>query len=236
MTPDVLALGLIWYFVLLLSLTVHEAAHGWVALRLGDETAYLAGQVALDPLPHIRREPFGMVLVPILFFGLSVARGGAPWMIGWASTPYDSNWAFAHPRRAGWMALAGPASNLFLALLAAAIIRVGVSQGVFVPGLLTFESVAMATVPGVWETFATLLSLVFSLNLLLFVFNLLPVPPLDGSGMLNLFVREDQAQRIMEWMAQPGWAFGGLLVAWLLIRRIFYPIFIQACQMLYVGV
>lgn len=235
MTPELLGLGLIWYFVLLLSLTVHEAAHGWAALRLGDETAYLAGQVSLDPLPHIRREPFGMVLVPILFFGLSVARGGAPWMIGWASTPYDPSWAFAHPRRAGWMALAGPASNLFLALLAATIIRVGVSQGVFMPGLLAFESVAMATVPGVWDTLATLLSLLFSLNLLLFVFNLLPVPPLDGSGMLNLLVREDQAQRIMEWMAQPGWAFGGLLVAWLLIRRIFYPIFIEACELLYVG-
>ncbi|MCP5070328.1 MAG: site-2 protease family protein, partial [bacterium] len=166
MTPDLLALGLIWYFVLLLSLTVHEAAHAWTALRLGDETAYLVGQVSLDPLPHIRREPFGTVLVPILFFGLSVARGAPPWMIGWASTPYDPNWAFAHPRRAGWMALAGPMSNLLLALLAAVSIRIGVSQGVFEPGLLAFESIAIATVPGVWETLATLLSLIFSLNLL----------------------------------------------------------------------
>ncbi len=235
MTPDLLALGLIWYFVLLLSLTVHEAAHAWAALRGGDPTAYQGGQVSLDPLPHIRREPFGTVLVPILFFGLSVARGAPPWMIGWASTPYDPTWAFGHPRRAGWMALAGPAANLLLSLLAAVAIRVGVAQGVFAPGQIAFESVAVSTAPGVWETLATLCSLLFSLNLLLFVFNLLPVPPLDGAGILNLFVREDRAQRLMEWMAQPGLAFGGLLVAWLLIRRIFYPVFAEACLLLYSG-
>ena len=82
------ALAVIWYAVLVFSLTFHEAAHAWAAQRGGDLTAYVLGQVTLDPRPHIRREPFGMVLVPLLFFATS------GWMIGWASTPFDARWAY----------------------------------------------------------------------------------------------------------------------------------------------
>jgi len=235
MNVDVLALGLIWYVALLLSLTIHEAAHAWAAMRGGDPTAYHDGQVSLDPRPHVRREPFGMVFIPIFFYLWSVLQGLPPWMIGWASAPYDPAWAFVHPRRAGWMALAGPASNLVLALLAAASIRLGVAAGVFDPGYAVFELVAQARQPGVWESVATLLSLLFSLNLLLCMFNLIPLPPLDGAGVLNIFLSEAQAQRLMHWMAQPMLAYGGLLVAWLAIRPIFRPVFDAACRLLYVG-
>jgi hypothetical protein len=65
--PDY-AIGLIWYVVFLYSTVCHEAGHAWAAYRLGDDTAYAGGQVSLDPIPHIRREPFGMVLVPLLSF------------------------------------------------------------------------------------------------------------------------------------------------------------------------
>jgi len=77
---DYAALAMAWYVVLLVSLSFHEAAHGFAAMKLGDTTAYHGGQVTLDPIPHIRREPFGMVVFPILSFLL------AGWMIGWAST------------------------------------------------------------------------------------------------------------------------------------------------------
>ena len=80
---DFLALGLGWYVVFVFSVTCHEAAHAFAAMKLGDKTAYHGGQVTLDPTPHVRRSPFGMVVVPILSFLL----GG--WMIGWASAPYD---------------------------------------------------------------------------------------------------------------------------------------------------
>ena len=103
--------GLQWYLVFLYSTTLHEAAHAWAALKLGDDTAYQGGQVTLDPTPHIRREPIGMVVVPLLSF----LFGG--WMIGWASTPYDPDWAMRYPRRSAWMSLAGPALTLQQILL-----------------------------------------------------------------------------------------------------------------------
>src|SRR5512139_3082516 len=101
MRPE-LVNGLVFYVVFLFSTTLHEAAHAWAALRGGDPTAYQGGQVSLDPMPHIRREPFGMVVLPLL---TALATG---WPFGYASAPYNPNWAVRHPDRAAWMALAGP--------------------------------------------------------------------------------------------------------------------------------
>ena len=103
--PD-LASAFVYYVVFLLSTTLHEAGHAWAAKLGGDLTAYHGGQVSLDPRPHIRREPFGMVVLPIL----TVLVSG--WPMGFASAPFDPIWALRHPKRAGWMALAGPAANL----------------------------------------------------------------------------------------------------------------------------
>src|SRR5947209_12732926 len=124
-----IALGVTWFFVFLFSTTLHEAGHALAALRLGDPTAYHGGQVTLSPFPHIRREPFGMVAVPLLSFVLS--KGS--WMMGWASAPYDPEWAHRYPKRAAIMALAGPAANLLLVLLSGLAIRAGMMAGVFAP-------------------------------------------------------------------------------------------------------
>jgi len=228
---DAIALGLLWYVVLLFSLTFHEAAHAWAALRGGDATAYHGGQVTLDPVPHMRREPFGMVVVPILLWVVS----GGGWMFGWASTPYDPRWAYAHPRRAGWMSLAGPASNLVLVLLAALSIRAGLAAGVFaLPDYATFAELVVAE-GDVGGTAATLVSIAFTLNLVLLVFNLMPVPPLDGSGALGAFLPEDAARRVQEWMAQPGLALGGLLLAWWGFPYVFRPVHDFSLGVLYAG-
>src|SRR3954469_2755940 len=108
MTGDVLAFGLIWFVAFLFSSTCHEASHAWVARRGGDETAHSLGQVSLNPFPHIQREPFGMVIMPWLS---PIYAAG---MMGWASAPYNPQWALRPPRRAAWMALAGPAANFAL--------------------------------------------------------------------------------------------------------------------------
>ena len=84
-----------WYVAFLLSITCHEGAHALAAKLGGDLTAFHEGQVSLNPVPHIRREPFGAVVVPLLSYIL----GG--WMIGWASAPYDPDWQRRHPHRAG---------------------------------------------------------------------------------------------------------------------------------------
>jgi Zn-dependent protease len=156
----------VWYLAFLFSTTCHEAAHAFVALRGGDRTAYLGGHVTLDPTPHIKREPFGMVLVPVLGYLMS---GG---MIGWASVPVDPRWARAHPRRAALMSLAGPATNFLLAMLALLVLRILRDQGVFAG--MHPKSATMAL--------STLLYAMVQLNILLGIFNLIPFPPLDGAG------------------------------------------------------
>jgi len=105
--PD-LADGLLYYVVFLFSTTLHEAAHAWAAARGGDLTAYQGGQVSLSPVPHIRREPIGMVVLPLF----AVLTTG--WPFGYASALYNPDWARRCPHRAAWMALAGPAVNLTL--------------------------------------------------------------------------------------------------------------------------
>ena len=227
---DTLILGIVWYVVLLFSLTFHEASHAWAALRGGDRTAYHGGQVSLDPVPHIRREPFGTVIFPLLSFSL----GG--WMFGWASTPYDPAWAHAHPRRAGWMSLAGPLANLALLLAAGLAIRAGLAAGVFVaPVSIEFSHLTDAVSGGLWESAATLLSILFTLNLILFGFNLLPFPPLDGSGVLALLLPEAGARRVQEFFAQPALALGGILLAFILFREVFPLLHLAAINLLYPG-
>jgi Zn-dependent protease len=225
---DLVLLGVAWYVVFLFSTSCHEAAHAWAAYRLGDPTAYHGGQVSLDPLPHIRREPFGTVVFPILTFVFS-----RQWMMGWASAPYDPAWADRHPRRAAWMALAGPAANLSLVLLAAAAIRIGVALEVFAPpASATLSSVVDAT-PGVASGVGTVVSILFSLNLVLALFNLIPLPPLDGSGAIPLLLPERAARAYLDFLRQPMLAVAGLLVAWRLFGPLFDPVHTFALNLLY---
>jgi hypothetical protein len=121
-----LATGLIWFIAFLLSTTVHEAMHALVAWKGGDPTAYQGGQVSLSPVPHIKREPIGMLVVPLL---TSLTQG---WAMGWASAPYDPRWAERYPRRAALMAAAGPAGNFMIAAVALIALRVGLMLGWFV--------------------------------------------------------------------------------------------------------
>ena len=179
LTPEFL-LGFIWYVAFLFSTTCHEAAHAFVAKQGGDETAAQGGQVSLNPIPHIRREPFGMVLIPLLSYFINQS------MIGWASAPFDPAWERRHPRRAGWMALAGPAANFSLMLLAVIGLRLGMYAG-----WLGWDPATGR--PGI--ALVTLL-VFFSLNLLLGTFNLLPVPPLDGSTGIMIFMSEARRKNI----------------------------------------
>src|SRR3954452_19095911 len=162
MTPEVIAFGLIWYVVFLFSTTCHEAAHAFVAKREGDLTAFEGGQVTLNALPHIAREPFGMVVFPIVSF----LMGG--WMMGWASAPYDPAWSSRYPHRAAKMALAGPTANFLLAVAAGTLLHLGLLLGVFhPPASAGFTEIVAANRPGLAQLVAQVLSLLFSLNVLL---------------------------------------------------------------------
>ncbi|MFA5260974.1 MAG: site-2 protease family protein [Candidatus Omnitrophota bacterium] len=140
--------------VLFVSVIFHEIAHGWAAYLLGDPTAKMAGRLTLNPLRHI--DPLGTFIVPAVL----KLMGFSP--IGWAKpVPINYSNLRAPKRDMLWVALAGPATNIGLALLSSAFLRV---------------------VPA--SFFRDLLSIVVLLNLLLAVFNLIPVPPLDGSRIL----------------------------------------------------
>ena len=213
-----LAMLPLWYVAFLFSLTCHEAAHALVALWGGDPTAYHAGQVTLNPVPHMRREPWGTILVPLLSYFLG---NGA--MIGWGSAPYDPYWEQRYPRRAAWMALAGPAANLILVLATAAIIQIGQFAGFF-QGLPVVSFTSIIEGKDLAGGAATFLSILFSLNILLALFNLIPVPPLDGRTAIGLILPEKLNDQFRELTRNPMFQMMGVLLAWYLINPLFRPV------------
>ena len=228
---DIVTLALIWFVVFLFSTTCHEGAHALVAKLGGDPTA--SGQITLNPIPHIQREPFGMVVVP--FVTLLLNSGGA--MIGWASAPYDLVWAYRHPHRAARMALAGPATNFILMLSAAAAIRVGLATGYFEPpqSIENYASITLASDPaGVGSLVASFLGVMFSLNLILGVLNLIPVRPFDGFLGATILVSEDKARQFLDSLGQ------GQNIGMILVFVGFYfassHILVFALNTLYVGI
>lgn len=164
-TPERIAWGITSYVVLLFSLSFHEAAHAWMARRLGDHTAEHEGRISLNPIVHI--DPIGTVLMPLLQFVAS----GMP-LLAWAKpTPYvASNFNRDTSLRRGHVLVAGvgPLSNLVLAFVFTALLLVADRAGLLETSKTTFMILALGV----------------QLNVALAVFNLVPLPPLDGSKVL----------------------------------------------------
>lgn len=230
--PQILATLPMWLVAFLFSLTCHEAAHALAAKLGGDLTAYYGGQVSLDPIPHIRRHPFGTVVIPIISFFLN----GGTWMIGWGSAPMDPYWAHRHPKRAAWMAAAGPAANLVLVLITVAVIHLGLAAGWFSSPDRPSTTEIVMTAEGGKTIFTMFLSVMFTLNLLLATFNLMPVPPLDGHGVLGLLLPDDLARKWAEWAREPTFQMVGFLLVWKGFGYLWGPIFLGALNLLYPGV
>jgi len=173
--PHAIVQGLLWFAAFLFSTTVHEAAHALASLRGGDPTAYLGGQVSLSPLPHIRREPIGMLVVPLAFAAL---RGGL---------------------------LAG----LFES-----------------PEHVALSHLVEAASDAPWLTaLGALVSVLLVQNVLLFVFNMLPFPPLDGASAIGGVVPERVALWLRGFTANPAFSILGIFIAWQVFPRVVGPIF-----------
>jgi Zn-dependent protease len=223
----------IWFVAFLLSATCHEAAHALAARLGGDDTAHEAGQVTLNPLPHLSREPFGMVFVPLLSYLW------AGWMIGWASAPYDPEWAERHPRRAGWMALAGPAANFALAGVAVVGIRAMLMFGLGAPPQTAgFEHLVepVAGADPMLTQLARFLSVMALLNGLLGTFNLMPLPPLDGAAVLKAFGGSGARRLVDAMLGLPMAGLVCLLIAWQLFGFLAPWVFDGVLQLTYPGV
>jgi len=188
MSQQELVLILFQVMVLMMAFAVHESAHAYVAMRLGDPTAYMLGRVTLNPLKHL--DPWGSVAIPLM----SLYFGG--FLIGWAKPCPVTTRNFRHIKRDDILtSLAGPASNLAMATVALLLLIVfkhAVAGGV--PAIETAMALAqhvpVDTSAGLPTLFpiAMLLYYAVFINLLLFVFNLIPIPPLDGSHVLRQFL------------------------------------------------
>lgn len=170
---DLIRGATVWIIPVILAITLHEAAHGWAASRLGDPTARLMGRVTLNPLAHI--DPFGTLILPALLLIIK-----APFLFGYAK-PVPVNFSrLNNPRRdMALVALAGPASNVLLAIIAALLFHL--------VGLVPESAVEWIT-----ENLRNL----FLLNLILAVFNMLPIPPLDGGRILVAILPDRLAWRV----------------------------------------
>ncbi|MCU7852031.1 MAG: site-2 protease family protein [Candidatus Thiodiazotropha sp. (ex Monitilora ramsayi)] len=181
----------IFILPLVFAITVHEAAHGWMAKRLGDKTAEMLGRITLNPLKHI--DPVGTILVPL---GLYLMTG---FVFGWAK-PVPVNWQnLNHPKRdMGLVALAGPGANLMMALIWAITVYIGA---------MMMESYAWVALPLLLMGVVGVL-----INSVLMALNLLPILPLDGGRVLYSVLPQKQAQ-----IYSRSEAFGLIIVVGLLV-------------------
>lgn len=152
----------------LFAITLHEAAHGYVALQLGDPTARLLGRISINPIRHV--DPVGTVLLPLTLFVISRLTHAPLMLIGWAKpVPIDVRRLRGGPKDMGWVAVAGPGANFVMLLAWAMVLRVMALQD---PGLPSTEFFAAMAETGM------------EINGVLMVFNLLPILPLDGGRIL----------------------------------------------------
>ncbi len=178
---------------ILVALTVHEWAHAFAAKRLGDDTAESMGRLTLNPIAHI--DPLGAILFLLVGFG-------------WAKpVPVDTR-NFRHPvRDAAIVAVAGPLSNLVLAFIAAVIaVILGLET-------VTLSTGGMSAADAAWGVLTAFLVASLQVNLALMAFNLLPIPPLDGSNILRLFIPWRLRDRYDELMRYGPWILLAVLLA-----------------------
>jgi Zn-dependent protease len=183
----------IWFVVFLLSLTVHECAHAWMAEKVGDSTGRYLGRITLNPIPHI--DVFGTIILPLI----AITSGGL--MFGWAK-PVPYNPANLRDRKRGELliAAAGPLSNVLLVIL------------FFILAKVLFRTPLVNSLGDLGDPLSAFMEIGIKLNIILAVFNMIPVPPLDGSKVLMNLLPDSLAQ---EYAKIPEWA--GMAVLLLLI-------------------
>lgn len=211
--PDILSLVshlVIYMVVLLLAISCHEAGHAWMSYKFGDDTAYMLGRVTLNPVSHT--DPIGTLLIPIVAFVLGSMGGGAIPLIGWGKpTPVNprkwTNYTWGNVM----VSIAGVLANLILLIIGFVIAKVMMTQGFSARDFFVSDN-----------PIAIFVGNLMFLNLSLFVFNLLPFPPLDGSKILSTFLPAG-AQPVIGLFEQYGYLILMLLIYMGVFRIIITP-------------
>jgi Zn-dependent protease len=197
---------ILWFVVFLFSLSFHEMAHAWTSERFGDDTGRLQGRITLNPMAHI--DPIGTILFPLLGF----MRGGF-FFFGWAK-PVETNplrWRNKDLANIS-VSAAGPISNMILATIAFITLKAMLLSGTFEPAYRggPFDLVTPAYGQPEWMIpVGTMVSIFLLTNISLAVFNLIPIPPLDGSHVLHTLL-PDSMKDTYSSLSQYGWV---LLIA-----------------------
>ncbi|HWP43224.1 MAG TPA: site-2 protease family protein [Blastocatellia bacterium] len=205
---------ILWFVVFLFSLSFHEAAHAWTSEKFGDDTGRLQGRITLNPLPHI--DPLGTILFPLIG-----SLTGIP-LLGWAKPVQTNPLLWRDKTKANiWVSAAGPISNFILLSIAFIILKAMLTFGVAAYGNNLYNLVVpMPDQPAFMEPFSKLISIMLWLNLALGIFNLIPIPPLDGSHVLESVLPYQMAQAYAQ--IRP---YGFLLLIGLLYLGVFSTIF-----------
>ncbi len=168
-------------FVVLFAITIHEAAHGWAAYKMGDPTAHALGRITLNPIAHI--DPIGTILLPLIL----VIMGAPPF--GWAKPVPVNPFNLRNPRRDNLViSAAGPLSNFSVALIAFILLQMLKLAN---PDVLMMRG----GTPSLGNGLFLILYYTILINVILAVFNLIPIPPLDGSGVLMGLISEEAAAK-----------------------------------------
>jgi Zn-dependent protease len=213
---EVISHLVMYIVVLLLAISAHEAGHAWMSWKFGDDTAYMLGRVTLNPVAHT--DPIGTLLIPIVSFLLGVFGGAlanVP-LIGWGiPTPVNPrNWT-RYKLANVMVSVAGVLMNIALAVSAVVVWKLLIVSGI--TSQLDFQN-------GVGKPIAIFFTYMIKLNISLFIFNLLPFPPLDGSKILSTFLPAS-FQPMLDLLEQWGFMILMLLMYWGVIRAITSPIF-----------
>jgi Zn-dependent protease len=171
--------AVIWFVVFLFSLSFHESAHAWTSEKFGDDTGRLQGRITLNPLPHI--DPIGTIVLPLIMLFTSIP------LLGWAKPVETNPLLWREKTKANiCVSAAGPISNLILVVIAFTVLKVMLASGIVLRGgSLQSLVVPVPGQPAFMEPLCMLLSIMLWLNLALAVFNFIPIPPLDGSHVLE---------------------------------------------------
>ena len=206
---------IIWFIVLLFSLSFHEAAHAWTSEKFGDDTGRLQGRITLNPIAHI--DVFGTILFPIVS-----ALSGIP-LLGWAKPVQTNPLMWRDKTRANiTVSAAGPISNFILATVAFIVIKALIISGVvYVRGGYYSLVEPLAEPAGLMAPLSVLLSVMLLLNIGLGVFNLIPVPPLDGSHVLEELLPASMSEAYNQ--VRP---YGFMLLYGLMFLGVFGAIFV----------